>query len=84
MPDETDKWREENEKRIRAKLGMAENAPTGPDYWREWDKVARERESRLASATTYQITDDELANYPSYGWPLRCSFCGFGVTLVKA
>ncbi len=27
----------------------------------------------------WEITEEQLANYPSYGWPLRCCFCGSGV-----
>lgn len=31
------------------------------------------------------LTDDELANFPSYSWPLRCCWCGSGMgARVKA
>jgi len=32
----------------------------------------------------WTISDDELANCPSYGWPLRCAWCGWGDNRVKA
>jgi len=27
----------------------------------------------------WTISDDQLANYPSYGWPLRCCWCTSGL-----
>lgn len=27
----------------------------------------------------WEITEDQLANYPSYSWPLKCCWCGSGL-----
>ena len=64
---------------------MSDDDPTdNPEYWKEWAKVSRKREAQVASPQEYSLSDDQLANYPSYGWPLRCSWCRFGVTRIKA
>jgi len=33
----------------------------------------------MPEAVEWEITDDELVNYPSYSWPLRCCWCGSGI-----
>lgn len=34
----------------------------------------------MAETIEIELTDDELANYPSYGWKLRCCNCGSGIS----
>lgn len=39
----------------------------------------------MTESVEWEITDDQLANYPSYSWPLRCCWCGSGMgAQVKA
>jgi hypothetical protein len=32
----------------------------------------------MVKIITNTLSDDELANYPSYGWPITCPICGSG------
>lgn len=84
MPSEAEnkKWREETEQKIRHKLGLAVDAPTSnrPEYWQEWQKAQRCRETALAAPLEFTLSDDQITNYSSYGWPLPCSICRLGIT----
>jgi hypothetical protein len=56
-------------------------------YWallgwrrRRWMSIPQD----TTKSIEWILSDDELANYTSYGWPLRCAWCGWADNRVKA